>query len=75
MLHSGEAIKDSNKFFGKTVILASRIADQARPKEILVSSVLKVLVESSRDLRFDEGRELSLKGLAGTYRVHAVSWT
>ena len=74
-LHSGEAIRDANKFFGKTVILASRIADQARPTEILVSLVLKELVESSRDLRFDEGRDLNLKGLAGTYRAHAVSWT
>ncbi len=73
-LHSGEALKDADKFFGKTVILTSRIADHARPDEILVSSTLKELVERSRDLQFDEGRELVLKGLAGTYRGYAVSW-
>ncbi len=31
-LHSGEAIKEGEDFFGKTVILAARIASLARPK-------------------------------------------
>ena len=46
-LHTGEAINEHDDFFGKNVILATRIANQARGGEILVSSVLKELTESS----------------------------
>ena len=46
-LHTGEAIKEGEDFFGKSVILAARIASQAHGEQILVSSLLKALVESS----------------------------
>ncbi|KKK82898.1 hypothetical protein LCGC14_2798790, partial [marine sediment metagenome] len=42
-LHTGEAIKEADDFFGKNVILAARIAGQAQGGEILVSSLLKEL--------------------------------
>ena len=73
-LHTGEAIKDEDKFFGKSVIQAFRIADQANGGEILVSSVLKELTESSGDLAFGEARELELKGLSGVHRVFPLQW-
>ena len=73
-LHTGEVIHESNDFFGKNVILASRIADKAEGGEILVSSLLKALIESSGDFQFAEGRDLELKGLTGTHRVHTVLW-
>ncbi len=72
-LHTGEAIKEGEDFFGKTVILAARIASQARGQEILVSSLLKALVESSGEFEFGESREMKLKGLAGTHQVFEVS--
>ena len=37
-LHIGEAIKEGEDFFGKSVILAARIASQALGGQILVSS-------------------------------------
>ena len=73
-LHTGEAIKDADKFFGRTVIQAYRIADQARSGEILVSSLLKELVQTSADLRFGEAREIELKGLSGKHLVFAAEW-
>jgi class 3 adenylate cyclase len=73
-LHTGEVIKDAEKFFGKTVILASRIAAQAQGGEILVSSLLKQLTESTGDLRFGDVREVELKGLEEKQRIHAVAW-
>jgi class 3 adenylate cyclase/ketosteroid isomerase-like protein len=73
-LHTGEVLKEADDFFGKHVILASRIAGKARGGEILVSSLLKELTESGGDLRFGEGREVELKGLAGSYKVHALEW-
>ena len=73
-LHTGEVLKDADKFFGKTVILAARIAAQARGGEILASALLKKLTESTGDLRFDAGRDVELKGISEKQRLHAVEW-
>jgi class 3 adenylate cyclase len=71
-LHTGEAIRDEADFYGKNIVLAARIADQARGGEILASSVVKQLTESAGDLRFENERELQLDGLAGTHTVYEV---
>lgn len=60
--------------YGRHVVLASRIADEAQGGEILVSSLLKELTESAGDIRFGEGREVELKGLSGGQRVFIVAW-
>lgn len=73
-LHTGEAITEGGDFFGKNVILASRIAAQAQGGQILVSSLLKELTESAGDIRFGEGQDTALKGLAGLTRVYPVAW-
>jgi predicted ATPase/class 3 adenylate cyclase len=75
-LHAGEAIKDGDDFYGKNVILASRVAGKAIGGEILVSSLLRQLVESSVGAStFGEPREVELKGLAGAHTVYAVTVT
>jgi class 3 adenylate cyclase len=71
-LHTGETVKEGEDFFGKNVILAARIAAQAKGGEVLASSLLKELTESSGDIRFGEGREVELKGLSGAHRVFPV---
>jgi len=73
-LHTGEAIREADGFFGKTVILAARIAAQARGGEILVSSDVRDLAQRAGGIGFLETRESQLKGLAGTYALHAVAW-
>jgi class 3 adenylate cyclase len=74
-LHAGEAIKDGDDFYGKNVILASRVAGKAVGGEILVSSLLRQLVESSTDAAlFGEPREVELKGLAGAHTLFAIGW-
>jgi class 3 adenylate cyclase len=75
-LHAGEAIKDGDDFYGKNVIMASRVAGKAVGGEILVSSLLRQLVESSVGAgTFGEPREVELKGLSGTHTVFAVAAT
>jgi class 3 adenylate cyclase len=74
-LHTGEAIKDEGDFLGRTVIVASRIADAACGGEILVSSLLKELVTGSGEFRFGDSREVELKGLSGTHMVVPVNWS
>ena len=73
-IHTGEAIADADKFFGKTVILAARIAAQAEGGQILVSSLLKQLTESVGDVRFGDVREVSLKGISESQTVVDVLW-
>jgi class 3 adenylate cyclase len=73
-LHTGEAIRQADDFYGRNVILAARIGAAAHGGEILVSSVLKELTESSMAFRFTDKRALELKGLSGTYTVYSVAW-
>ncbi len=73
-LHAGEMIKDGDDFYGKNVIMASRVAGKAVGGEILVSSLLRQLVESSVGAAmFGEPRGVELKGLSGTHEVYAVT--
>ena len=73
-LHTGEAIKEGGDFYGKTVILASRIAAEANGGEILVSSTLKEMIDSAGDLLFEESRDVELQGLADLHRIHKAKW-
>jgi class 3 adenylate cyclase len=72
-LHTGEAIPDGDDFLGGAVILAARIAQQAKGGEILVSSVLKDLCDLSGEFRFEHGRDIDVKGLSETRRVYSVT--
>jgi class 3 adenylate cyclase len=72
--HTGEVLRDADRFFGKTVILASRIAAQARGGEILASALVRDLTEHSGDLRFEDGRDVELKGISGAQRIYTVTW-
>jgi class 3 adenylate cyclase len=73
-LHTGEAIKEADDFFGSHVNLAARVGGAAHGDEILVSGLLKALTESAGEFTFDGGREVELKGISGSPRVHAVEW-
>jgi class 3 adenylate cyclase len=72
--HTGEALKDADKFFGKTVILAARIADQAEAGEILVSSLVRDLTASAGDIAFGDEREVQLKGISASQRLVPIRW-
>jgi eukaryotic-like serine/threonine-protein kinase len=72
-LHTGEAIKEDADFYGQNIVLAARIADEARGGEILASAVVKQLTESAGDLQFENERELELDGLTGTHWVYSVA--
>jgi class 3 adenylate cyclase/tetratricopeptide (TPR) repeat protein len=75
-LHTGEVISEEGDYFGKNVILAARIAAEACGGEILVSEELREAAagRNGNELRFDEGREVELKGLAGSHRVFRAEW-
>jgi class 3 adenylate cyclase len=73
-IHTGEAIRHRGDFYGKSVILAARIADRAQGGEILVSSLVEQLVAPSGDLRFKDVGEAELRGLSGRQQLYRVAW-
>jgi class 3 adenylate cyclase len=74
-LHTGEALREADKFFGRTVILAARIAAQAEGGEILVSSLVRELTQSLGEIRFGAAREAELKGIADSQLLVPVVWS
>ena len=73
-LHAGEMVKEGQDFFGKNVIMANRVAGQAKGGEILTSGALKSLVPGS-EVAWGEKRTVALKGLSGEHEVWAVEWS
>jgi class 3 adenylate cyclase len=73
-LHTGEALREADDFLGRTVIVASRIADEAKGGQVLVSALLKELTDGTGEFLFGDLREVQLKGLTQTYRLYPVEW-
>jgi len=73
-LHTAEAIREADDFYGRGVVLAARVAAEARGTEILVSSLVRELVETSGEFDFEDPVEVELKGLRGLHRLSAVRW-
>jgi len=73
-LHTGEAIREGDDFYGRSVTFAARLGDQAQGGEILTSSIVRDLVGSSSDVTFEDAGELQLKGLRGRQRAYRVVW-
>ncbi len=70
-LHTGECELHDDKLAGIAVSIGSRVAAEAGPGEVLVSSTVKDLVAGS-GLRFDDRGVRALKGIAHEWRVYAV---
>jgi class 3 adenylate cyclase len=70
-LHTGECEVMGDKVGGIAVHIGARVAQEAAPGEVLVSSTVKDLVAGS-GLRFRERGSAELKGLAEEWRLYAV---
>ena len=66
-VHSGFVIAGSDQLLGRNVVLASRIAAQAKAGEILVSSTLKEYTETDPSFHH-------FKGLLGEHAIYCVPW-
>lgn len=75
-IHTGDAIKEAEHFFGTTVHYAARVASQALGGEVLVSAVVRDLLAGGRsNFSFLESRDVELKGLEGQHRLYALAST
>jgi class 3 adenylate cyclase len=73
-LHSGFVISNPGQMMGRNVVLAARIASQAKPGEILVSSNVKQYTETDPSFRFEERGEFHFKGVLGEHALYSVTW-
>jgi class 3 adenylate cyclase len=70
-LHTGECEVIGDKLTGIAVHIGARLAAQARPGEVIVSSTVRDLVAGS-DLRFDDRGATELKGVPGEWQVYVA---
>jgi class 3 adenylate cyclase len=70
-LHAGECELMDNKVGGIAVNIGARVAAEAGPGEVLVSSTVKDLVAGS-GIEFLERGPVELKGVPGEWRLFAV---
>ena len=67
-------IGNPEQLMGRNVVLAARIAAQAKGGEILVSSTLKEYTETDPSFQFEPRGEFHFKGLLGEHTVYNVRW-
>ena len=73
-IHTGDAIKDAEHFFGTTVHYAARVASHAVGGEVLVSSAVhELLLGATPSFSFLVGRDVELKGIAGKHKLYALA--
>jgi adenylate cyclase len=70
-IHAGPVVFQEGDYFGKTVNIAARIADYARPGEVLVSQEV-VDAADAAPVSFVEIGPVELKGVPGTLRLHTA---
>jgi adenylate cyclase len=70
-IDAGPVVFQEGDYFGRTVNIAARIADYARPDEVLVS---QEVVEAAKGtpVMFTEVGPVELKGVSGTVRLHSA---
>jgi adenylate cyclase len=70
-IHTGPVVFQEGDYFGRTVNVASRIAEYARPGEVLVT---QEIVDVAKDIpvSFTDVGPVELKGVSGSLRLHAA---
>jgi class 3 adenylate cyclase len=67
-LHTGPVLFQQGDYFGQTVNLTARIADYARPGEVLVSEAVADMTQED-GISFRDIGPAELKGVTGTMRL------
>ena len=71
-IHTGEFERIDGKLGGIAVSIGARVAGEAAPDEVLVTSTVKDLVAGA-GFAFEERGEHELKDVPGTWRLYAVA--
>ena len=70
-LHAGPVVIQGGDYFGQTVNLAARIADYARPNEVLVTQAV-VDASAGIDAAFSPIGPVELRGIEGAVHLHSA---
>jgi adenylate cyclase len=70
-LHAGPVVFQEGDYYGQTVNVASRIAEYARPHEVIVSQAV-VDASGGADVDFREIGPVDLKGVTGPIHLHVA---
>jgi adenylate cyclase len=70
-IHAGPVVFQEGDYFGRTVNIAARIAEYARPGEVLVSQEVVDAAEGG-PVMFTEIGPVELKGVSGPLRLHTA---
>jgi adenylate cyclase len=68
-INAGAVIAQEGDYFGRTVNIAARIADYARPREVLVSEEAR-LSAGVEEVDFELIGDVPLKGVSRAVRLH-----
>ena len=71
-INAGAVIAQEGDYFGRTVNVASRIADYAQPHEVLVSEEARRSADVSA-VEFELVGDILLKGVSKAVRLHRVT--
>lgn len=71
-LHFGNATAEGGDFFGRTVVVAARLANAALGGEILVSQAVQEGLGGA--FLLEGARSLAMKGLAGNHSTFPLVW-
>jgi len=71
-VHSGYAVRESDDFFGRSVIVAARVAALAEGGEILASETVAHLAGRDEEVRYAPRRPAAVKGVAEPIRFVEV---
>jgi class 3 adenylate cyclase len=72
-VHAGEAVETADGYIGRAVNIAARLCAVAKPGEVLVSSTVKGIMQSSIPIGFIPRGRRRLKGIHDPILVYAVT--
>jgi DNA-binding NarL/FixJ family response regulator/class 3 adenylate cyclase len=70
----GEVVVAEDDLFGGALVTARRLCDSADAGQILISDVVRALLDGRSDIEIEPLGERSLKGIAKPVGVHEVRW-
>lgn len=73
-VHAGDAFREVEDFYGRTVVLASRLAMEARGGEIVVSDEVRRAAEGSDRFNFEGRSRVALKGFSQLQSISTLRW-
>jgi adenylate cyclase len=71
-VHAGPVVFQTGDYFGRTVNVAARITDYARPGEVLVSDEVVAAADAPHGARYQRVGPVALKGLTAPVTLHTA---